>query len=500
MKIKRAPVAIIDIGSNSIRMVIYEKLSRTLTPLYNEKSACSLGRGVAINGKLDEKNIAKALKTMRRFRLIMRLVEVKFAYCVATSAVRSAINGLEFARQVEKIIGIKVNIISGEEEALFAAFGAISGMPDFSGLIGDLGGGSLELSFVGKNSEKAKQQNYQTFPLGVITLMEKSKNSLFSAAEFAREKLKKSPIFNVKAELFCAIGGTWRAIALLHQKVNNYPLTMVQNYQIEGEKLLQFCAEIVKNYEGKTYYPGYEYVSSARADLVPFGAAIMQQILLAHNFKYVVFSALGLREGYLFSKLSKKEQKKHPLIEACHEISILRSRNYQHSLELIDFSEQFMLSLNKKEKEKEKILRKAACLLADIGWRSHPDYRSEESIELVSFGALVGISHIERAYLANILSIRYKGQNKESYSEILSLLPKEKIENSSILGLLFRLAFVISAGAGGILPKVYFSQNKNILFLHLPKSLIFLQGARLNNRLKNLAKIVGFSAARIIIE
>ena len=144
------PVAVLDIGSNSVRLVVYERLARSLTPLYNEKSSCALGRGVASSGKLAEENVQRALKAIMRFALVTRLMKVGATYVLATSAVRDASNRASFVAAVEKIMDAPVRVLSGEEEAHYAALGVLAGFPGFAGIVGDLGGGSLELSEIGR--------------------------------------------------------------------------------------------------------------------------------------------------------------------------------------------------------------------------------------------------------------------------------------------------------------------------------------------------------------
>ncbi len=493
----RKPVAIIDIGSNSIRLVIYENLTRSLTPLYNEKSVCSLGKGVALLGSMNASNVAKALKVMRRFALVIRLMQVKNIYCFATSAVREANNGEQFASDVTKIIGVRVDILSGEQEAYFATLGTIAGIPDFTGEIGDLGGGSLELSSL----VPAKESNNETYKLGVISLKEESNFSLKKAMEIVKNQLKTSKVLAQKSDNFCAIGGTFREIAKLHQALTNYPLHMVQNYQVRAFGLIGFCNEIIEQYINNKTYEGIEFVSSSRTALLPFGAVVLRDILQIGAFENVIFSALGVREGYLYDKLSKIEQQYDPLFETCKQISILRSRSFKHSFELIDFSEQFISAVNIKEAASEKRLREAACLLADISWRGHPDYRGEQAVDLIAFGALVGINHSGRAFLAKALAVRYMGLKRQSISkEILQLAGKREGERARIIGALFRVAFVISASMAGVLPKVKFNINSNIVELILPNELSFLEGNHLKSRLNQLAKLLGLVGEIVITD
>jgi len=494
------PVAVLDIGSNSIRMVIYEYHSRALTPLYNEKSACSLGQGVAKTGMLEEKNITKALKTMRRFALVIKLMKVSQVYCVATSAVREAKNGLEFTKNVEEITGVKVQILSGEEEANYAALGAIAGIAEFNSggaIVADLGGGSLELATV----NNAKIVSGETYKLGVIRLAEQSDFSIKRAKAIAKQILQGANAINVgEIDVFCAIGGSWRALAKLHQQMKNYPLHMIQNYEISAFEMIDFCENLLDEFLEVNSYSGADFVSLARRNLLPFGVLVLQEILILGKFKTIVFSTLGVREGYLFSLLDESEQKLDPLLVLSEEISTLRSRSPKHSKELIEFSEKFYSATSVSLSKQDVRLNKAACLLSDIGWRGHPDYRGNQSVDLVAYGALVGINHAGRAFLALTLAYRYMGLKQKSFStDLINICKVSGVKNAQILGAIMRVAFPLSAGMSGVLPKIEFATNEKILTLILPKELEFLEGARLNSRLAQLANVAGFTSYQVVI-
>ena len=291
------PVAVLDIGSNSVRLVVYERHARALTPLYNEKSACALGRGLAATGRLPYESIDRALTAIQRFALVTRLMQVGQVHVLATSAVREAENSKTFVDAVTEIMGAEVRVLSGKEEAHFAALGVISGIPGFAGLVGDLGGGSLELSSIAGGKDSAGE----THELGVIRLQDDSGGSPLKARAIARQRLASSRLAGeAPSGVFCAIGGTWRSLAKVHQVLRNYPLHMVQHYAAKTSDLLRLCDEIVEAVAAGKPMPGAEHVSSSRRELVPYGAAVMSEVMRTGNFETVMFSALGVREGYLF--------------------------------------------------------------------------------------------------------------------------------------------------------------------------------------------------------
>jgi len=490
------PVAVLDIGSNSVRLVVYERHARALTHLYNEKSACALGRGVAATSRLAEENIQRALTAIQRFALVTKLMKVGKVYVLATSAVRDASNSAGFVSAVEELMDTKVQVLSGAEEAHFAALGVLAGIPGFTGVVGDLGGGSLELSALNAGSDSLGE----THELGVIRLQDDSGSSAVAAQTLARQRLKTSSIADSKGGgTFCAIGGTWRSLAKLHQVLRKYPLHMVQHYEVAAADILKLCEEIVAQYDKDRTYAGAENMSSGRRELVPYGAAVLSEVLKFGRYDKVLFSALGVREGYLYGLLSDKERHVDPLLQGAEEMSVLRSRSPAHATDLIDFSAEFLTAIGLRETADELRLRKVACYLADIGWRGHPDYRGQQSVDLIAYGSLTGVDHPGRAFLAEVLAVRYMGlKHKSQNQQLLALAGPSGSMKARLLGAVFRVAYPMSAAMPGVLPRASFSLSQATLRLHLPGDLAFLDGEHLQTRLDQLASVAGIKTAKVV--
>jgi len=490
------PVAVLDIGSNSVRLVVYERHARSLTPLYNEKSACALGRGLAQSGKIAYENIDRALTAIQRFALVCRLMRVGTTHVLATSAVREASNSAAFVDAVEQIMGVPVKVLSGEEEAHFAALGAISGMPDFFGVVGDLGGGSLELSAIALGQDKAGE----THELGVIRMQDDSGNSPAKAQSLAAKRLKKSLLLHGQGGAFCAIGGTWRSLAKVHQVLRQYPLHMVQHYTVKAHDMLKLCEDIVESAAAGKSFAGAEHTSSGRRELVPYGAAALIEVLKAGKFDTVVFSAMGVREGYLYGLLDETERAVDPLIQLATDVNILRSRAPAHADDLIAFTAGFLEALGLPETEEEARLRKVACYLADIGWRGHPDYRGEQAVDMVAYSSATGVNHAGRAFLAEVLAVRYMGlKHKSLSSEIMALSGSAASYRARLIGAAFRVAYPMSAAMPGVLPRTGFSLEKGTLKLHLPADLAFLDGEHLRGRLDQLAGVAAIKSTGVVV-
>lgn len=486
------PVGVLDIGSNSVRLVVYERQARALTPLYNEKSPCALGRGVAETKKLPKKGVEQALTAIRRFAMVAKLSGCRKVHILATSAVREARDGKAFIAQVQKIMRGRVRVLSGAEEAHYAAMGVIAGMPGEYGVIGDLGGGSLELALVTANGDVLGE----TLALGAIRLQDDSKSALRKARQIAKQRVAASKALRKSdAGTFHAIGGTWRALAKLHQMRTRYPLHLIQHYRANANEILALCDAVMDGEISAKTVPGYDLISANRRDLLPYGCAVMGEVLKAGNFKFVQFSALGLREGYLFDMLPAREKKKDPLIEACRELAMINSRSVEHADDLDAFTADFFAAAGIKETESDKRLRKAACLLSDIGWRGHPDYRGEQAVDMVTYGSFIGIDHPGRAFLAHALAVRYMGLKQQSIShDILALSTNGQAKRARLLGACFEVGYLLSAARAGILPQAKWAVKGGRLQLLMPKSLAFLAAEKMKRRLDQLAGEMGLEA------
>lgn len=491
------PIAVVDIGSNSVRLVVYEREARTPTMLFNEKTLAGLGKGVAATGKLADDSVARALSAFKRFHALSKHIGVKDTYVIATAAVRDASNGAQFVQNAEEILGVPVRILDGSEEAHYSALGVIAGFWKPRGVVGDLGGGSLELVEV---SGKEPGQG-ATFPLGGLRLCEMADNKIDKARSITEDCLRDFvwPSMANGERTFFAVGGTWRSLGRLHLEQNNYPLHVMHNYEIPAEEAIAFCKSIqtadldgVKNADA---------VSKQRRGLVPFGAVVLEQVLKSMNADRVVFSATGVREGLLHEHLPEDIQAQDPVIEAARELSMLRARSPRHGEELIDWTDGIFAELDITETDYERRLRHAACLLSDIGWRAHPDYRGEQSLNIISNAAFVGLDHAGRAYLAAAVFYRHQGLGEGALSTVIRQLFTDRLKvRAKVLGAVLRVASLLSASMAGNLPLVSIRKIENDIVLTLPGQLEPFDGERLRKRLSQFAKVVKANDARVVIE
>ena len=450
-------VGIIDVGSNSIRLVVYERASRAPLPVFNEKVLCGLARGLDATGRLNPEGVEMALANIDRFTTLAHNMKVTSLDLLATAAVRDAEDGADFMRELASRPGIKPHIVSGQDEARFSGYGVICGMPDASGVMGDLGGGSLELVAVGQGRLGASS----TLPVGPLRLM--------SSGRGDPKKIVVDAIENVRwlreetGRTFYAVGGAWRSFARLHMEQAGYPLHIIHHYDIPAEEARAVARLIaVQSAKSLEKMPG---VSRRRTDTLPLACLALDRLLAALKPRNVVFSAFGLREGFYYSRLSQAERARHPLIAFAEEQGADWRRFDLAPAEIFDWLTPVFVG----ESEGDRILRTAACHLSDISWNDHPDYRAEQAYVRVLHLPAPGMSHRERALLAMSLAYRYKSDPKAAMLDTALHLTDGKGRTfARRLGACLRLAYNLSGGAPGLLPQIQLHRTEHQLRLLVP--------------------------------
>ncbi|MBI2716140.1 MAG: Ppx/GppA family phosphatase [Rhizobiales bacterium] len=480
-------MAVIDIGSNSVRLVIYEGLTRAPTPIFNEKVLAGLGRQVQSSGILALDAMDAAFEALRRFRALCDILQVRRIWAIATAACRDARNGRQFIAEAERICRTPITILSGKREAQLTAQGIVSGIYQPDGIVGDLGGGSLELVDVHGSRVSAGV----TLPLGGLALQDLAGRSLKKAEKLVEDALDDLPMLaEGEGRTLYAVGGTWRALARLHMWQTGYPFHVMHNYRIGARDALEF-SRLVHRVDTETLSK-IEVVNAARRPLLAYAALVLEHLVRTIRPKEVVVSVLGVREGLLYSLLGARERARDPLITAAADLNVLRSRSPRHGEELIAWTDRFMASSGLEETADERRLRHAACLLGDIGWRAHPDYRGEQAMNIIAHGAFVAIDHPGRAYLALSVYFRHAGLSEGDLSPRLrELATTRMLDRARVLGAAMRVAYILTTGEGGVLPKTPLQVKRGRLVLRLPGFYGQLKSDRLARRLGQLARLVG---------
>lgn len=488
------PIAVVDIGSNSVRLVVYEGAVRAPTPLFNEKEQCGLGRRIASTGRLGRDSVEQAIRTLGRFRAIIDTLAVKKVLAFATAAVREAADGKSFLEDAERALGIRILLLSGEREAQLAALGIAMGFGQVNGVVGDLGGGSLELVEL----EGATRRNEITLPFGGLRLIDVTGGKIDKAVEIIDQHLARTPW--VKADPrrpFFAVGGTWRALAKLHMTQVGYPLRVLQGYAIPPRDAIKFCESLRKKKLSEVR--GSKAVAASRRDTLPYGALVLERLLKRLEPSQLVFSVFGVREGMLFEMLPEAEQTDDPLLSFCKDYSRLRARSIQHAYELCDWTDTIFATKGLEERGDERRLRHAACLLSDIGWRATPDYRGEHSLTAIAHSAMAGVDHPGRLFLALSVFFRHAGPSESVVAELPSSLKAlveviyddpRIVRRARVLAAAIRAAHMLSIGQSGIIPRTPLTVERGKLVLTIPPAYAMLDGERLRRRFDSLARLL----------
>lgn len=481
---------VIDIGSNSIRLVVYDDLSRAPFPRFNEKSMCALGAEIDEDGNLKEEAMANAVHAIRRFGAIARAMDVSRVDVIATEATRRAKNGSDFMEAIREATGLDPRILTGEEEATYTAMGVISGFYQPKGLVGDIGGGSLEVAEV---IGDRVGERLASMPLGAIPVGKMLEEGYGEAKKRIDDILSENLPPLLTEPVLYAVGGGWRALARVHIAMNNAPINVVQGYEVPAEDVRTLAKSIAKmTPEEVAALPD---VPSRRIDTLAASALVMSRVLKALRPESVVFSAYGLREGWLYSQLEEEEKYRDPLLEGAQAIGIPRARVASFSAALAKWTD----NLFPGETQADRRLRLAVCALSDMSWRDHAKVRGAESFRRLLQFPFIGVTHPERAFIATAVAARYGGKPDErDFPEGVKLLGDNQARRAEILGRALRLGYRFSASVPGILEQARLRLDADAARLEIIDSDGMPESGAVLDRLRQLGKSVGLTSAEIV--
>lgn len=475
-------VGVIDIGSNSVRLVVYDGVGRAPQPIFNERALCGLGRKLGETGRLNRQGVAMAVENMARFVAAAEAMHVERLDVVATEAVRAATDGPGFVAELQRRFGITVEVLKGELEGKLSAYGVVSGIPGAHGMTGDLGGGSLEIVII----DKGEPGHCATLPIGPLRLIDawdKNRKKARKTIDKALEKLRW--ISSVRGQTFYPVGGAWRALANIHMQQSGYPLHVIHEYSMtvsDAKELLKIIMMLSPSSLARI-----ERVPKKRLDTLPLASLVLDRLLDIMKPDQLVFSAQGLREGLLFAKLTSAQRHQDPLLAACADIAGRSQRFDVSGAELYDW----ISPLFERETAAQQRLRMAACLIGDIAWNEHPDYRAEQAFWRVLRMPITGIDHESRAFLAIAVGARYgNGGSGEAAEKIFHLVAPEDYARAQLLGKALRFAFTFSAGSRRILKTASLKMDKDYVNLKLPRGGGALLGDTVLRRFESVAKQV----------
>ena len=475
------PVGIIDIGSNSVRLVVYGGNPRVPSILFNEKVMAGLGRSVGDTGAMDEEAMTLALDALDRFRTIAKLMKVKRLRTVATAAVRDASNGPDFLYAVANM-GLKPALLSGEEEAVGSALGVIASIPNANGVVADLGGGSLELAGVSRGAIGAVSSE----PLGVLRVGDPP--DARRIAERLDHALRDGQLASAaRGKGLYLVGGSFRSIAQFDMRASHHPLPIAHQHRIEPGRLDELSRLVAE--WGPDGLAEKAQLSIRRVPHLPAAIAILRALIERLAPARVTVSADGLREGLLYRDLSDELKLQDPLLAGALEVG-QRLGRFGDMGALLD---QWIAPLFTDDSRAKARLRLATCLLGDIAWNAHPDYRAERAVDLALHGNWVGIDARGRALIGRALFTAFGG-NGDFDPAIAALLSERNLARGEGWGRAIRLAMRFSGGTEKVLRSTSLRRDDGKLVLCLPESQYVLYAPPVQKRHEQLAATLGLEA------
>ena len=476
----RGRTAIIDIGSNSVRLVVYDGPRRMPFTLFNEKVMAGLGASLNKTGAIDPAAMERGLRALARFRHLASEMGVDRLRCVATAAVREASNGQVFIARAAAM-GLDVELLSGAQEGAASGYGVISAIPDADGIVGDLGGGSLELVRV----RGGEVRQVTSLPLGVLRIPDIRAKGKGALETHVKRLLKKAGWDDVERGLpFYMVGGSWRSLARLDMQLTRFPLPVIHHYEMPPTRVGQLLRVISRR--GRESMKTVPALTSSRIPTLPAAAALLSVMVRQLKSSRLVVSAYGLREGLLYEDLPPKLRAHDPLLVAAEAEGEAQGRFPGHG----DVIEHWMAPLFGDEPAHWRRIRRTACLLADVGWRANPDFRSTRGVEIALHGNWVGIDIEGRAMLAQALHSNFGG-GMSVPDDVGKLASPGALRRAALWGLAIRLGQRLSGGVEHPLLAADLRADTEWLTLGLPADQAELYGEAVERRLRNLAQAMG---------
>jgi exopolyphosphatase/guanosine-5'-triphosphate,3'-diphosphate pyrophosphatase len=479
-------VAAIDIGSNSVRLVLYRLEGRAIWTVFNEKVLAGLGRDLASTGRLSVEGAAQALTALKRFAAVIEGVQPAHTFVAATAAVREAEDGRDFCERVAAETGLRIRVLSGEEEARYAALGVLAGIPQADGVVGDLGGSSLELVRLAKG----EVGRGATLPLGPFALADTRGFDADRLRETIADRLTSAADY--RADTLYAVGGAWRTLAQVHMGVSTYPLRIVHQYEMDAAEVLDTTRLIAR--ASKAALEKWPGLSRKRAETLPHAALVLEGLIERLGLERIVLSAWGVREGLLYEALEPEIAAADPLLAGSSALGARQGISPTLPGALYAWITPLLAALPPVfDRRRDAVLADAACRLADLGARLHPDHRVELAFDQVLRAPVPGQTHAERAYLATAVNARYGGSAATPEpNTVARLLSEEQRQGARALGLAIRLACDLSGRSPQLLVNARAGVKDGALVLTAAEGYAdVLLGEQTRRRGKALAEAMG---------
>lgn len=471
--------AIIDIGSNTVRMVIYGGTMRAPTVLLNEKVTAKLGRDIASKGVLADEAIDLAMRGLRRFALLLRDLKIDDVETVATAAVREASNGKAFIADL-KSLGFKPKIITGEEEAQLSANGVMGAFPGARGTVADLGGGSLELVRLGKEGPYEPA----SLPLGTLRLPDFRGDSRSAMRKALEKALKKGVPDIPKGEPLYLVGGTFRTMAVYAMQEEGHPLSDPHGFEMSPEQAQRLIGKALANETVETL-KARNRISSMRAEKLPDVSVLAEAMLSRLEPSRIIFSSWGLREGLIYASLPKHTKTRDPLLAGISVFADQRGAPATLAARIASWT----VDAAPARKHGSERLRMAAISLALASMQIEPNIRLPQATDWALHKRWLAISGKERAMLA--AAIEANGNAVDLPNDVTALADEEALDEAICWGLSVRLARRLGASSPRSLQESRLQVTDDKLTLTLAQSQGDLLGLSTEKDMKLLASRLG---------
>lgn len=489
-----ARIAVIDVGSNSVRMVVFDSADRTPAIFFNEKILCGLGEELGKTGRLSTKGKTRALKALRRFKALADGMQgLSIVDAVGTAALREAADGPDFVDQVAVETGLALRVASGADEARLAAQGVMLGEPQADGVVADIGGASMELIDVA-DGQVGQGVTTPLGPLRFDPLAMDADTRIDGLLEAAVTRPDGGRRFREGRELYI-VGGSWRALVKAYMAAEKYPLRVLHGFSLEGRE-----ARAMADWGAKLSIAELRRLTGAserRAAVTPGAARVLARLIRVLGPSQVTLSAFGLREGVLWEHLPEALRRQDPLLHPCAEIERRHARRPGFGAELWRWLEPTLPELDARRLR----LTQAVCLLCDANWRTHPDYRAQANFELVTRNNFGGVDHRDRVFIGVALLHRYKDGGKSVDREpAAQLLSKASRAQARAVGRGVRLGAMLAAASDGVLDNAALSRSEDgCLTLRLGGGAAALAGEELEKRLRAYAEALKLERSELIV-
>jgi exopolyphosphatase/guanosine-5'-triphosphate,3'-diphosphate pyrophosphatase len=477
--------AVIDVGSNSVRLVLYRLDGRAIWHVFNEKVLAGLGRDLTRTGRLSPDGVESTLLALSRFRALVDASRPRRVFAAATAAVREAPDGEVFRQRVERDTGFQLRVLSGEEEARYSALGVVAGAPDATGLVGDLGGASLELTRL----DRGQPGGGVSLPLGLFAVDGRSRFDPAAVRDATIRHL--APIGrSFRADTLHAVGGAWRNLALLNMKITNYPLAIVHQY-VMGRREILDAARFISQ-QSRASLERIEGLSKRRIEGLPHAAIVLETLVEHLGIQRVVMSAHGLREGLLWEAMPPEIRLCDPLVAGCAALGSRQPVAEALGQALEIWAAPAFGKLEPVFGGRDPVLLAAAARLAELGAQLHPDHRADLVFHQVLRAPIAGVDHPERAYLACAAFARHTAATQIPEDELVErLLTPERRQRALALGAAMRLGCDLSGRSPDLLARTRLDFKTGVVVLQAEDAWVpILLGDQAAKRAQALANLL----------